>query len=278
MDFYKSASLELQKKLGEYKKNNEVIDVSPYARINGQMYKEVRFKSKRLQKIFKGNKGIIYIDKNDDIVSNPQVIKKLSEIFYFGEILCDSESSANLTKAIQTEIDINRDEKEYKQCIEAIKVLVNKQVNQAGQLIKLFKTLPTIKKENNEKLQAAINIAEETFVENGYLDESFIEIVRPTYISALESNFKKIKFICGFREELDYIRESTQRNKKTFRWKFKTVKVINLSKLEEHLNYLIKILATYDSILDLSKSQYEHKLKAVENENITLRRQLIRNK
>lgn len=276
MSFYETASVELQKKLEKCKKFGEAIYVSKSAKLNGNTYREVKFKSKNLQKLSQGNNGVIYINENDEVVDNKQVIDKLARIFYYGEILCDDESRNSLVKAIQSEADIDREKREFQQCLHGLEILVEKQVPQAGQLIELFNKLPRLKEENNKKLQSVVEVAKNNLEEKGYIDEEFIESIKPLYVDALLSNFDKVKFINNFSTDLGYIRERTQKNKRTFRWKFKSKSVMDLSKLEETINYLIKIVSTYDSVLRMSKTQYEQRLRSIEKENVAFRLELLR--
>lgn len=276
MSFYETASVELQKKLEKHKKFGEAIYVSKNAKLNGNTYREVKFKSKNLQKLSQGNNGVLYINENDELVDNKQIIDKLARIFYYGEILCDNESRNSLVKAIQSEADIDREKREFEQCLHGLEILVEKQVPQAAQLIELFNKLPGLKEENNKKLQNVVEVAKNNLEEKGYIDEEFIESIKPLYVDALLSNFDKVKFINNFSTDLGYIRERTQKNKRTFRWKFKSKNVMDLSKLEETINYLIKIVSTYDSVLRMSKAQYEQRLRAIEKENVAFRLEQLR--
>lgn len=254
----------------KYKLEREVPRISMSIEYNGNKYRELVFNAASLLGKSKNIiNGLIFLDENNNVVSDKKKQRELSGIFFNLEQLLEDSFIKNLSKAIITENNLKIEEARVDFYEANLMLLNNRNVYGADKINEIIKLLPNLKRENNEAIQNFIDKVNEfkdaEFIKNDVL---MFEI-KPLYEETLMKNFEKIKLIGTGRNYYgDVKKEALKLFKRRLFGSMGNKMEGSASGLEYELNYLMHVVSVYEQIISMSNSEYIKYLNDMEKEHI----------
>lgn len=280
MGFYQEVSKGLQKDLKQYIKFNEKARMSFPMEIKKTEYREIVFSKKFLSRLSGEVIGNLFLDKQYNPVTDKEILKRLARISYFGEILFDEESNISLHRAFKLEGDLKKEEEQYTAIKKGLSILQKEKVIKDDEKLRIQEIIDrfySLRKKNNETMKSVVEKSKEITKNNEFLSERLIDELYYGYVQVLSENFDKIKFLKQGEDVFYDILDKLKKGKKKIKVRLSAENKNYLSKLEYSLNYYIKLLSTYESVMHMSRTQYEKELKNIEKKNINERFKTIRN-
>ncbi|NEZ47910.1 hypothetical protein FDF74_12035 [Clostridium niameyense] len=275
---YKIASEEIKEKLLPYMNKGEKLLVSDKIEFKGSYYREVLFNKKFFIGVMEETKGIIYIDDNFNIINKINVQNQLIKLGYYYEILFETEKGKSIFKAMKNDEDLKKDKNDIDMCLIGLDILKNEKIENTEKIKKIILDLIKFREEENEILLNLYNLVNSIWEQDGKISEESLKKVYDLYKKLLRSNFKNIKNIYIGADYYDYIKDMTNKKRKSFSIRLNKKISEPLFKLDYEMNYFKKLLKTYNRILNMNENEYFKFIEKMEKNNITERIKIIRNK
>ncbi|WP_050606703.1 hypothetical protein [Clostridium niameyense] len=275
---YKIASEEIKEKLLPYMNKGEKLLVSDRIEFKGSYYREVLFNKKSFIGVMEETKGIIYIDDNFNIINKINVQNQLIKLGYYYEILFETEKRKSIFKAMKNDEDLKKDKNDIDMCLIGLDILKNENIENIEKIKKIILDLIKFREEENEILLNLYNLVNSIWEQDGKISEENLKKVYALYKKLLRSNFKNIKNIYIGADYYDYIKDMTNKKRKSFSIRLNKKMSEPLFKLDYEINYFKKLLKTYNRILNMNENEYFKFIEKMEKNNITERIKIIRNK
>lgn len=261
----------------EYKKGGEIARVSLPIEFEGKKYREIIYNKVFLGSVRKGIKGIIFVTEDGKVVEDKRDLRELITLGYHFEVLFDEVFTGSIPRAVTPEKEIKKEENDFNQMIEGLKVLKDEGVHGCDIMINVLSNLPQYKRDNNKALENLIEKIKSLESQDIVFNQKIFDEVMPYYREALIRNFKRVKLINKAREYYDEIKKEAYKRKKKFKYRSMGRDVVEgLTKLEYGINYTKKVLEVYDKVVDMNEEQYLRYLNEMDKDNINHRFELLR--
>jgi hypothetical protein len=242
---------------GKYMIGKEVPMISIEVEYNGEAYREIAFLKKNLVgKPSKIMNGIVFVDKNFEIVNDKRLQKELFSAFFNLTKLFEESFISNLSKALVSEADLKKDEEETEIVAEILMELSDLRIEGADRVRNVILKLPQLKKENNQAIEKFIEKVKEYQNDKITYDDIICKI-KPLYLETLMKNFEKIKLIGSCSEYYNDIKKEAMKN-----YKKGLLSAMGASTnregmlIEAKFSHMIKVNQVYSSIMEFSNSEY----------------------
>lgn len=275
---YTIASEEVKEKLLPYMNKGEKLLVSDKIEFKGNYYREVLFNKKSFIGVMEETKGIIYIDDNFNVINKINIQNQLIKLAYYYEILFETQKGKSIFKAMKNDEDSKKDKNDIDMCLRGLDILKNEKIENTEKIRKIIFNLVKFREEENEILLNIYNLVNSIWEEDRKISEESFKKVYVLYKKLLSSNFKNIKNIYTGIEYYDYIKDMTNKKRKSFSIRFNKKMSEPLFKLDYEINYFKKLLKTYNRILNMNENEYFKFIEKIEKNNIDARIKLMRNK
>lgn len=256
--------------VNNYKQGREVLKVSVPVSYKGKKYREIVYNAAGL---FGGAKdtvnGIIFIDENNNAVTDKVKQRELSKVFYDVEQLLDGELLKNLEKAIVSEKSLKIEELQGEFLEANLMLLTERKVNGADKVKDVVTKLPDLKRENNKAIENFISKANEIMQESIIDYEKVASEAKPLYRETLMKNFQKVKLIGTGRNYYGDVRKAAI---KIFRKNMLTRSSDmggSVSQFDYELSNLTQVVNVYNSVIDMSTSEYSEFLNSMDKQGIS---------
>lgn len=280
MGFYRDVAKNEAKGLKQYKRRFEKMRISDFMAVSEKKYREVIFNKKYLEKITGTITGSIFVDEQNQLVTNREVLKKLSKISYMTEILLDSEGSLSLSRLLKDDGDLGRDKKDGVGMVEALRIILENNVitkNMYMELKQVFEEFYASKGEDNEFIKKLLDNVEKAVKENNnVVTEEILDKFKSDYKNVLLSNFIRIQKLYRHEKTLNEALTVCKKYERKIKVRWLSGRRINFGKLTYNLYYMVKVVNTYKPVLNLSSNQYDKKLDEIIKSNIENRYDGIR--
>ncbi|SHK23294.1 hypothetical protein SAMN02745248_02110 [Hathewaya proteolytica DSM 3090] len=280
MGFYRDVAKNEAKGLKQYKRRFEKMRISDFMAVSEKKYREVIFNKKYLEKITGTITGSIFVDEQNELVTNREVLKKLSKISYMTEILLDSEGSLSLSRLLKDDGDLGRDKKDGVGMVEALRIILENNVitkNMYMELKQVFEEFYASKGEDNEFIKKLLDNVEKAVKQNNnVVTEEILDKFKSDYKNVLLSNFIRIQKLYRHEKTLNEALTVCKKYERKIKVRWLSGRRINFGKLTYNLYYMVKVVNTYKPVLNLSSNQYDKKLDEIIKSNIENRYDGIR--
>ncbi|MGL4730238.1 MAG: hypothetical protein ACRCW0_01465 [Clostridium sp.] len=282
MSLYEKPSKELLEKLTPYKKATEYIEVSRPINHYNKLYREVVFVKKYTKKFSIEPENYMYIDENDEVITDKILCERLAKIFYYMDIYMNEEKGSVLA-ALQKEGEIQKDADDTEKVLEALKIIGKKEPEGVGRVIDIIKKLPTLRIKTNEKLEALKKVLEEEKKNNQYFNERMIEVLHPYYRQVMEVNYEKMLLIGRGKDYYGSLKRKAEKTRRMQNLLLYTKNSECLLRLNYILGYYENLLKAYGNVLTMNYNQYIRTLdnagkKIAENKMYLLRNDTLNKK
>lgn len=282
MSLYEKPSKELLEKLTPYKKATEYIEVSRPINHYNKLYREVVFVKKYTKKFSIEPENYMYIDENDEVITDKILCERLAKIFYYMDIYMNEEKGSVLA-ALQKEGEIQKDADDTEKVLEALKIIGKKEPESVGRVIDIIKKLPTLRIKTNEKLEALKKVLEEEKKNNQYFNERMIEVLHPYYRQVMEVNYEKMLLIGRGKDYYGSLKRKAEKTRRMQNLLLYTKNSECLLRLNYILGYYENLLKAYGNVLTMNYNQYIRTLdnagkKIAENKMYLLRNDTLNKK
>ncbi|WBW99426.1 hypothetical protein [Oceanirhabdus sp. W0125-5] len=276
MSFYEVPTNEVMNSLKKVIKMGEKAKISKKVNVDEAFYREVVLSKKSFLSLKKNDSGIVYLDENNNVVTDEKLLKKLGRDFYFYSAFFDESSNNSLINALQNEGDIKRDRKDYNEAIEAADILITEGIKQAELIKTIAEKVLKLREKTNELLNDIMNEYAGFTKENGYLNEKFLEEVNDKYKELMRVNFEKVLIINKGLNIYDDVQDAAHKKKKKLTVRFNTSVVSPMNKLDYVISYFKRIIRTYQPVIHLNMMQYVKHHEKFEKNNVEERLTIIR--
>jgi hypothetical protein len=241
----------------KYMFGKEVPMISIEVEYNGEAYREIAFFKKNVVgKPSKRINGIVFVDKNFEIVNDKRLQKELFSAFFNLTKLFEENFINNLSKALASEADLEKDQEETDLIGEILLELSDRRIEGADRVRDIVLKLPQLKRENNQAIQRFIEATKEN--QNGKITyDDIICKIKPLYLETLMKNFEKIKLIGSCSGYYSGVKKEAMKN-----YKKGLLSAMGSSTnregmmIEAKFSHMIKVNQVYSSILEFSNSEY----------------------
>ncbi|MCB2289065.1 hypothetical protein LGK97_04695 [Clostridium sp. CS001] len=278
MTMYSPASKEILELTKGYIQKGEVVKVSHALEYNNILYREIVFFKKRFKVLRKEHLGYLYVNEKNEIVTEKTLQERLAKLGYFSEIFYNIENRICILNALQDEITIEKDRKDYELVEYGLDFLTKEGIVDSEQVKKIVTKLPGIRKENNEVLKLVIDNAKKFIEEKKYFNIGMLEELLPIYRDTLGINLQKIRLIDSGKECYTNIKKTSEKKKKQWSIRFNHKLTGPLMKISYMMGYFLKLVETCETISKMEDTQYFKYLSGIERENIEFRVRLNRSK
>ncbi|EJP6473289.1 hypothetical protein NHI66_002631 [Clostridium botulinum] len=272
---YSKVDEALKEKLNSYTDKGEYLLVSDNIKYKEIEYREVLFNKKNL--LIEEVKGIVYIDKNNNIVQDKNIQKSLAKLSYYYEIFFCLDKKNNIFKALRNKEDLCKENKDIEISIKALEFLQKEKMQNTEKVKNILLELPNLRKRTNDLLKEMKSIIENVANED-FISEEIFKKVYKIYKEILKLNFKNIKLIYSEINYYDDIKKSINKKRKSFSIRFNKKISEPLFKLEYQINYFKRLLKTYNEILYMNEREYLKFIYNSEDSNINEKLCIIRDK
>ena len=243
--------------VGKYLNGKEIPMISVEVVYNGEAYREIAFFKKNVVgKPSKQINGIVFVDKNFEIVNDKRLQKELFSAFFNLTKLFEENFINNLSKAMVSEADLERDEEETAVLGDILLELSDRRIEGADRVREIVLKLPQLKRENNQAIEKFIETTKA--YQNGKITyDDIICKIKPLYLETLMKNFEKIKLIGSCSNYYSGIKQEAMKN-----YKKGLLSAMGSSTnregmlIEAKFSHMIKVNQVYSSILGFSNSEY----------------------
>lgn len=260
MKIYKSPTEEEFKILKKYIKPFEEVRVSEPALYAGNTYKEVVFRKKVMGNISKNGECYLYLDSNNNVVSNKTTLARLGNLFFFMDAFLNDEPGS-IIAALQTEDDIEKSRNDLELIGAGLDVIDKKKDKyiksfEIENIKKIIIRVMEMRKTTDEKLKIFLDAVNEEMSKRDYFDESVIEACMPEYKNVMLCNYEKVKVIARGADSYSNVKRITENLRRKYNLLFVTSHTEALMKVNYIMRYYDNLLRAYDSILKMSPNQY----------------------
>lgn len=281
MSFYSEATKEEKGIVKEYTKFLEKVRMSNFIKINECKYREVIFSKKHLEHITGTITGTLYIDENNNIVKDRELLRRLCRISYFSEIMFDDKSNLSLKRLLKTEGDLNKEKSDYEGIETALGILVESGMvkeEERKMLISIISSFYNVKKMDNDYIADVINHCDSIIKQNNNIvTEQMVDKIYIEYVKILLDNYTRVKELKKGEVVFNETLAKVKKFKRKVKVKWSSANQSAFNKFEYGLYYYIKVINTYASIIGLNKAQYEKQIKNIEKDNVDFRIKGLRN-
>lgn len=255
-----------------YIKKGETAKISGILELNGKSYREVVF----LKSVFLRNEkqGYIYLDDNINIVSSKNIQNELVPLAHYYELFLSEEKSSGFLAALSSMDGMERTNGDFQDVIKGLDFLKEQGVEAADKIKSVIIELPKYRELSNSK--AAELIALIGSIKEDPFNEKTIKTLYPVYEQILKLNFEKVTLIATIEGYLDFVKEAAEKKRRKLAFRFNKAIVGPLMKVNYELSYFIRIIKTYNSILNMTTSQYLKFLSNMNKDKINNRSESIR--
>lgn len=273
MDVYSIPSKEEMAIVKKYKKLGETVKVSDWVLLNGKKYKEVMF-TKNFQNFRQNPFEYIYLDEQNNILDNKNIIEKVGRLVFFMEAFY-SDGEKSIMAAFHKEGDLEKDRDDLKSCLEGISVLknrkesddANREKNAAKKKIIAYRSdldyvegiitkLDKQREVANVKIKELIEKIDAAKEKNEIFNEAVIEEVMPCYREVMFNNYEKIKLIASGERFYPIVKEKSENVRRANSLKLNTRHSKGLMQLHYTMGYFDNLLRAYSRILSMSGNEY----------------------
>jgi hypothetical protein len=246
--------------------------------VKGRKYRElVFFAGSIIGRPKKEVKGLIYLDENDGVVTDKRLQSELSTTFAVIEELLDEGFIEKLSRTIKSEKNLAVEEAQSKFFEANLKHLSTRSIYGADIVLEIAKKLPELKKNNDAAVVNFINKAKEFENAEVIASTKVLMELKPLYTETLMKNYEKVKLIGTGRSYYEVVKKGAA---KVFRSKIKGAFGSKIEgsavTLDYELNHLMRIVKTYNLILDMSASEYLKYLRDMEKSQINEKNEKLR--
>jgi hypothetical protein len=278
MRFFGRPGIELRGVISTYKSGLEVPRISLPVEVKGRKYRElVFFAGSIIGRPKKEVKGLIYLDENDGVVTDKRLQSELSTTFAVIEELLDEGFIEKLSRTIKSEKNLAVEEAQSKFFEANLKHLSTRSIYGADIVLEIAKKLPELKKNNDAAVVNFINKAKEFENAEVIASTKVLMELKPLYTETLMKNYEKVKLIGTGRSYYEVVKKGAA---KVFRSKIKGAFGSKIEgsavTLDYELNHLMRIVKTYNLILDMSASEYLKYLRDMEKSQINEKNEKLR--
>ncbi|MCY6483551.1 hypothetical protein OW763_04190 [Clostridium aestuarii] len=274
MSIYSVIPRELYVVVKEYMSRKEFAKISEGIEYNKKVYKEIIFTpSKRMVEEFR---GCLYIDENNDTVTDKSIQIQLSKLTYYLNVFCNEKSKLYIKKALENDDDIKNQKNDFYEINKALEALNSEGLKGIEKVEDIMEKILELRIRSNDRIKELLLKVDEYKKDNDIYSESILYELCPIYREILMINFKKVKLIESGKKYYDSIKISCKKRKKWFDIFTGKSKNIPFMKLSNIIGGYEKILSTYAPILSMHENQYEKFLIKREKDNIDAKMKLIR--
>lgn len=281
MGFYREATKEEKGIVKEYTKFLEKVRISNFIQINNSKYREIIFNKKHLEHITGTITGTLYIDENNNVVKDRDLLRRLCRISYFSEIMFDDNSNLSLERLLKTDGELNKEKVDYEGIELALGILKENgaiKEEERTVLISIISSFYDTKKRDNDYIAQVVNHCETAINgNNNIVTEQMIDKIYMEYVKILLDNYTRVKELKVGESLFNVTLDKAKKFKRKVRIKWSNKNQDAFNRLEYGLYYYIKVINTYASINGMNKSQYERQIKNIEKDNIDVRIKTLRN-
>lgn len=264
--------------IDKYKQSREIPRISIPLEHNNRSYKELVYSGTTLFGTPKKNiKGIVFIDENDNPVTDKKIQKELTTLFYNLELLFDDHYINNLSKAIVPENALEEG-KMQAEFLEENLILLNADSVEGVDIVKnIIVQLPNLKRDNNIVIENFINKVKEYGGIGVLLNDKTINEVKSLYNETLMKNFEKIKLIGSGRNYYGDIKRNMRKLfKRTLTGSMGNKTQGSSGKIDYELSHLMQVVNVYENIIGMTNGQYIKYLNEIEKQRINEKNQKLR--
>lgn len=274
---YTLVSKELMEKLKPYLNKGESALISEKIKLNEINYREVMINKKTVGGIKKQAEALLYITDDGEEVRDKYIQKELGKLAYYFNIFFAVDKTQSIFRAVRDNGIIEREKRDFEAADSGLDILANDKVQYVENVRTIMKNIPQLREKNNNKLIMLKNKVDNFEKNHGeYSDELFKELY-PIYVEVLDTNFQNIKAINSGRQYYNDLKKSVSKKRKSLSVVFNKKISEPLFKLDYMLGYFNKLLITYESILNMSSSEYRKFIENSERNKIERNLKLIRN-
>lgn len=274
---YTLVSKELMEKLKPYLNKGESALISEKIKLNEINYREVMINKKTVGGIKKQAEALLYITDDGEEVRDKYIQKELGKLAYYFNIFFAVDKTQSIFRAVRDNGIIEREKRDFEAADSGLDILANDKVQYVENVRTIMKNIPQLREKNNNKLIMLKNKVDNFEKNHGeYSDELFKELY-PIYVEVLDTNFQNIKAINSGRQYYNDLKKSVSKKRKSLSVVFNKKISEPLFKLDYMLGYFSKLLITYESILNMSSSEYRKFIENSERNKIERNLKLIRN-
>jgi hypothetical protein len=277
MELYTKPGNEYTPVINENLKSKEYALVSIPMEYNGSVYRKVLYYEAKLGKFASKPVGIVFLSEDGEIVKEKEMKRQLVLCFRRMELMLGSRSTKRFSNAYTSERQLQGEERDYQDMIEAMEPLKEKGTEGTEAVSQVLINIAAAKREINEAMVIYKECMDKCIAQKDRVLADNIDSFYEAYIGVMVANFKKVKLINTAYLYYDGVRKAAVKMGRSIKMLFSYGRVKKgLSDIDFQLSYFSRFLSIYKDVIHMNIDRYKVYLKDMENHEVAYNVKLLR--